>query len=113
MQGMAFAPLFCALFRGHNAPMLIRQALESKSMVFVNAVRYSPDVYHFLSLSVASMLFGPRTLTRPVEALLLIATGTVGSYRLAGTLMRRLGTSWATRLSSAAVTRSTGVEAPG
>ena len=113
MQGMAFAPLFCALFRGHNAPMQIRQARESKSMVFVSAVRYSLDVHHFLSSSVASMLLGPRTVTRPVVALLLIATGKVGSYRLAGTLMRRLGTRWATRLSSAAVTRSTGVEATG
>ena len=101
LQGLAFVPLFCALFRSHNAPARMRQALESRPMGFIGAVSYSLYFYHFLGLSLASVMFGPNTVSRPVVALLLGAAGTMLSYRLIETPTRRFGARCAARLSPA------------
>ena len=98
LQGMAFVPLFCTLFRSQNAAALMRQVLESKLMVFIGAISYSLYLYHFLGLSVASVLFAPGTVARLVAALLLGVTGTTLSYRLIETPTRRFGARLAARL---------------
>jgi peptidoglycan/LPS O-acetylase OafA/YrhL len=102
LQGLAFVPLFCALFRGgsRSAPALLRTVLESRPMVFIGAVSYSLYFYHFLGLSIASALFAPDTLARAVVALLLGAGGTLFSYHLIETPTRRFGARWAKRLSA-------------
>jgi peptidoglycan/LPS O-acetylase OafA/YrhL len=106
LQGLAFVPLFCALFRsgstGRGAPALLRAVLESRPMVFIGAVSYSLYFYHFLGLSIASALFAPDTLARPVVALVLGAAGTLLSYHLIETPTRRFGARWAARLSARA-----------
>jgi len=99
LQGLAFVPLFCALFRSRSAPAWLRTALESRTMVFVGAVSYSLYFYHFLGLSIASALFAPETVGRAALALLLGAIGTLFSYRLIETPTRRFGARWAARLS--------------
>jgi peptidoglycan/LPS O-acetylase OafA/YrhL len=103
LQGLAFVPMFCALFRGgsgsRGAPALLRAVLESRAMVFIGAVSYSLYFYHFLGLSIASALFAPATLARAALALLLGAIGTLFSYHLIETPTRRFGARWAKRLS--------------
>jgi len=98
LQGMAFVPLFCALFRSDTAPALMRQMLESKPMVFIGAISYSLYLYHFLGLSMASTLFGPGTVARLAAAVLLGVAGTMLSYRLIETPTRRFGARLATRM---------------
>lgn len=99
LQGLAFVPMFCSLFRSPSAPNAMRQLLEARPMVFLGAVSYSLYLYHFLGLSVASTMFGPGTVPRPLVALLLGAAGTMFSYRLIETPTRRFGARWAARLS--------------
>jgi peptidoglycan/LPS O-acetylase OafA/YrhL len=99
LQGLAFVPIFCALFWSRNAPEPVRSLLESRAMTFIGAVSYSLYFYHFLGLSVATALLGPSGPAHIVLALALGIVGTLFSYHLIETPTRRFGARLASRLS--------------
>lgn len=92
VQGMAFIPIFCALFWRDSLPAILRRTLESRFMVFIGAVSYSLYLYHFLGASIAAALVDERNeIFRVVLALSLGAAGTLFSYFYIETPMRRFG----------------------
>ena len=86
LQGLAFMPLFCALFWRDTAPRWLRAGLESGPMVFIGAISYSLYLYNQFGLFLTPSL-------NPYVGFVLVALPcTLASYYLVETPMRRLGT---------------------
>jgi peptidoglycan/LPS O-acetylase OafA/YrhL len=91
LQGLAFMPLFCALFWADTVPA-VRRALSARVMVFVGAISYSLYLYHEfgvalgLGTGIASLAVG-------------IAT-TLASHYLVEVPTRRFGSRLAARLAA-------------
>jgi peptidoglycan/LPS O-acetylase OafA/YrhL len=100
LQGIAFIPLFCALFWRHTAPLPLRKVLESRPMVFVGAISYSLYLYHFLGASIATALVNEQNaVIRASLALTIGFSGALLSYYVVETPARRFGYRLVKRLS--------------
>ena len=85
LQGLAFMPLFCALFWRDTAPRWLRAGLESRPMLFIGAISYSLYLYNDFGPLLAPSL-------NPYAGFVLVALPcTLASYYLVETPMRRLG----------------------
>lgn len=108
LQGMSFAPLFCALFWSKSAPALITRTLESRSLTYIGAVSYSLYLYHELGLMFSNH-FVVNKVANSVSALAIGFAATLISYYLVETPGRRTGTRLAQRIrmrSDAALARA-------
>ena len=90
LQGAALVPVFCALFWA-DAPLLgLRPILESRVATYIGNISYSLYLYHFLALSVATVLISSAIELKvcALASAFLLATA---SYYLVENPLRRFG----------------------
>jgi peptidoglycan/LPS O-acetylase OafA/YrhL len=102
IQGIALAPLFCALFWSGSAPRWLQYSLSNRTMTFLGTISYSMYLYHFLAVGVTQwVLRNATSCDRVVLSACLTFAGSLFSYYLVEGPPRRFGSRWAARIKGA------------
>jgi peptidoglycan/LPS O-acetylase OafA/YrhL len=110
LQGLALMPLFALLFWRRAPATALRGLLEWPPMVYIGLLSYSLYLYHFLGLALGVMAGADQPAGVQVAlAVCFGVAGTLASYYLLETPLRRRGAAWAERIAATRRSASGGI----